>query len=200
MLVEKIKELLGPELSAQVEEKLTGVDVGVMNDGTLVPAEKYESLKATHKQATEQQTALQAKLAELEKGSSTAEELKAQLAKVNADYENYKKEVAETEVKKTKQKAIYDALEKAGAVKSSIDLLANVIKLDEVTLDEKGNLQDVDKLISPIKESRKELFTVSTVDTSGAPNTKEKKVDDDSLYDDPQAFFNNFKKSLKERK
>lgn len=46
---DKIRELLGEELSKQVAEKLGTVDLAVANDGTWMPVDKYDTLKATHK-------------------------------------------------------------------------------------------------------------------------------------------------------
>jgi len=44
-MLEKLKELLGEELSAQVETKLGTVELAIMNDGTVVKADKHDTLK-----------------------------------------------------------------------------------------------------------------------------------------------------------
>ena len=48
-MLDKIKELLGEELSKQVEDNLGKLELAVMNDGSVVPADKYEGLKADNK-------------------------------------------------------------------------------------------------------------------------------------------------------
>jgi len=47
-LIKKVADLLGEELSKQVEEKLGTVELAVMNDGTVVKAEKHETLKTEY--------------------------------------------------------------------------------------------------------------------------------------------------------
>jgi len=62
MITDTIKELLGEELVTQVEAALKGkgkdgkdVDLGISNDGSLVPATKYDEEKRSR--ATAEQTA-----------------------------------------------------------------------------------------------------------------------------------------------
>lgn len=50
-MLEAIKNALGGELASQVEEALSkaNIELAVMNDGTVVKADKHDSLKADHK-------------------------------------------------------------------------------------------------------------------------------------------------------
>ena len=48
-MIDKLKELLGEELSKQVEDKLGKVELAIFNDGTVVPSDKYDTLKTDNK-------------------------------------------------------------------------------------------------------------------------------------------------------
>ena len=74
-MLEKIKELLGEELSEQVTEKLGNVEIGITNDGSLVPAEKHDTMKAELKATKEQLDNVQVSLKELEGSNTSIEEL-----------------------------------------------------------------------------------------------------------------------------
>ena len=183
-MLEKIKNLLGEELATQVEAKLGDVELGISNDGTLVPAEKHDNMKAEFKATKEQLDKLQDDIKSFQGSESTIEELKAQLKAKGEEFEAFKSDTENREIKRTKVNAMTKALESAGALKSSIDLLIPTIDTDKVQLDKSGNIVDLDDIINPIKEARKELFTVEKpVDNppvKGKPNTE---------YDSDQSFF-----------
>lgn len=179
---------LGEELSTQVQEKLkeAGLEVGVINDGTLVPAEKHDSMKAELKANQEQLEKLQKDLQATEGKEQTIEELKQKLQQANTDYETFKQETEKREIISKKKNAAIKALEEAGAIKSSIDLLANTLDLEQLQLDKQGNLVDKDTIINDLKTQREGLFT--TVQVEGdRPPAAPGKGDLNDLSD--QAFF-----------
>lgn len=185
---EKIMKALGEELSTQVQEKLkeAGLEVGVINDGTLVPAEKHDSMKAELKANQEQLEKLQKDLQATEGKEQTIEELKQKLQQANTDYETFKQETEKREIINKKKNAAIKALEEAGAIKSSIDLLANTLDLEQLQLDKQGNLVDKDTIINDLKTQREGLFTTVQVD-GGKPPAAPSKGDLNDLSD--QAFF-----------
>lgn len=186
-MLEKLTEILGEELSAQVEAKLkeNSIELGITNDGSLVPADKHDSMKAEHKATVDQLEALQGQIKELEGSTGTVEELKEKLKAQADEFEQFKADTVKREVTLTKTQAIQKALADAGAIKSSIDLLATTFDLEKIQLDKKGNIVDLEDVINPVKEARKELFASVKIDDSTPPDSKSP-VDDD----DPQAYFN----------
>lgn len=188
---DKIKNALGAELAAQVEAKLVEakIEVGVTNDGTWVKAEKHDSLKAEHDETVKQMGSLQDKVKALE-SDSTATDLKSKLEAISTEYEQFKTDTSKREAKRDKTVALTKALEGAGAVKSSIDLLINVFDLEKLQLDNKGNIVDLDDVLSPVKTERKELFAQTTI--SGDPPPKGKGSPNGDL--DDQTFFNQMMK------
>lgn len=83
-MLEKIKQLLGEELSKQVEAKLGPVELAIMNDGTVVKAEKHDTLKGDLKTLQEKYDTdlreLNTKLEAAMKDSSDYDSLKGTLA------------------------------------------------------------------------------------------------------------------------
>jgi hypothetical protein len=183
---EKIKNLLGEELSKQVMEKLGDVQIGVTNDGTLVPAEKHEQLKADHKELNTKLEEANNNLKELSNTSSTVEELKAKLEESNLNYEQYKKEVESRESNRAKQQRLESLLKENGALDSAVDLLVGTFNLDEIQFDKKDNIVDSESIIEDLKTKRKALFETKTVDSE-----KSKKGESNNTDElDDQAYFN----------
>ena len=82
-MLEKLQELLGEELSKQVTEKLGDVELAIMNDGSVVHADKHDKLKQDFKALEEKYSAdvseFTAKLENASKNSGDLETLKASL-------------------------------------------------------------------------------------------------------------------------
>lgn len=161
MITESVKTLLGADLTRQVEEALQGkgkdgkdVDLVVGNDGSFVPADKFDgekrgksSAEAALKKAAEALKAIggsgdPTKLAEdVEIAKGTIETLqndhKAELKKIHTDT------------------AIRMAL--AGKVHDPSDVIG--LLADKVEVNEDGTLKSgIDDLLAPIKESKPYLF------------------------------------------
>lgn len=183
-MLEKITKLLGEELSKEVQAKLGEVELGIVNDGSLVPAEKHDSMKAEFKATQEQLNKLQADIKAFEGSESTIEELKEQLKAKGDEFEQFKSDTEKREVARNKVSALTKALVKAGAIEESVDLLVNTFDLEKVQLNNKGEIVDNEDLINPVKESRKGLFSVTKPQDDPPPKGKE--VEE---YDSDQAFF-----------
>lgn len=181
-MIDKIKQALGEELAAQVAEKLGDIELGIVNDGTLVPAEKHDGMKAELKATQEQLKSATDSLKDLEGSTDTIEELKAQIKAKTDEFEAFKADTDKREVTRTKTAALTKALEDAGAVKESIDLLTPTFDLDKIQLDNSGAIVDVADLINPVKESRKGLFSV-TKPRDNPPPQGQSTVDTDSMTD-----------------
>ena len=190
-MLEKLVTVLGEELATQVEAKLkeNSIELGITNDGSLVPAEKHDSMKSEFKATTDQMQSLQEQLKALEGSTGTVEELKEQLKQKGEEFEKFKQDTIKRETTLTKSQAISKALEAAGAIKSSIDLLVPTFDLEQIQLDSKGQIVDLDVIINPVKEARKELFVTKAVE-SDPPTSGGEQVDET----DPQAYFDSIMK------
>lgn len=191
-MLEKLTTILGEELATQVDAKLkeANIELGIANNGSLVPADKHDSMKSEFKATTEQMQTLQEQLKALEGSTGTVEELKEQLKLKGEEFEQFKQDTVKRETTLTKTQAITKALDAAGAIKSSIDLLVPTFDLEKIQLDSKGQIVDLDVIINPVKEARKELFISKEIESDPPSNGGEPEN-----LDDPQAYFNaQFKK------
>jgi hypothetical protein len=174
MIIEGIKSLLGDELSAQVEAALKGkgkdgkdVDLVIGNDGSFVPADKYNGANSGK---TSAENALKAAAEALKAIGGTGDP-----AKIADDVKNAQTTIAnlqathDAEIKKiSKNAALRMALN--GKVHDPSDIIG-LLDLDKIDVDDTGNLKtDLDPLLKPIKESKAYLFTEPA--KPGAPDIK----------------------------
>ncbi|TVX91894.1 phage scaffolding protein [Paenibacillus agilis] len=162
MIVESIRMLLGEELALQVETALQGkgkegkdVDLVVGNDGSYVPAEKYD---AATKGKASAEAALKAAADALKAiggsgdPSKIATDVIVAQGKLDELARNYQSELASIQ----RTAAIRMAL--AGKVHDTEDLI-NLIDMDKIELDEVGNVkQDLEEIIGPIRVAKPYLF------------------------------------------
>ena len=161
MIAESIKSVLGAELSATVENALKGkgknggdIDLVCGNDGTFVPADKFNGEKSGK---TSAETALKAAAEALKAigGSGDPAKLADDVATAKTKFETLQSDHA-TELKKINtDTAIRMAL--AGKVHDPADIIG---MLDgKVELDDAGAIKgSLDDLLKPIKESKPYLF------------------------------------------
>jgi hypothetical protein len=69
--------------------------------------------------------------------------------------------------------ALEKALRKSKASDDAVDLLIKDFKLEEIALDEKGEIKDCDKLIGAVKEKRPNLFIKTIADSEKPRDGKE---------------------------
>lgn len=174
MIIEGIKNLLGEDLTKQVETALKGkgkdgkdVDLVIGNDGSFVPAEKYNGANSGK---TSAENALKAAAEALKAigGSGDpakiAEDVKTAQTTITTLQTNH-----DAEIKKiSKNAALRMALN--GKVHDPSDIIG-LLDLEKIDVDDAGNLKtDLDGLLKPIKESKGYLFTEPT--KPGAPEIK----------------------------
>ena len=121
-------------------------------------AEKYDETK----------TELDKAKSELEKVNK--DEYKTKYESLEAEFNKYKTDIAEKEVKEKKEEAYKKMLKEIGVNEKSISAILKVKDLSSLKLDDKGNIVDVDTL----KESEKkdwEGFIIKSEEERQDPNT-----------------------------
>lgn len=175
-MTESVKTILGDELAAQVETALKGrgkdgkdLELVVGNDGTFVPAEKFEQLKG---QSASAEKALKAAADALKAvgGSGDpakiADDVRAAQATIDGLRADHQREIAQLR----KNTAVRMALD--GKVHDPADILA-LLNLDEIEVDDAGNLQtDLDGLLQPIRETKAYLFREEKKETQDIRGAK----------------------------
>lgn len=162
MIHESIKAALGEELTKQVETALKGkgkdgkdIDLVVGNDGSFVPAEKFNGANTGR---TSAENALKAAAEALKAvgGSGDpakiAEDVTKAKATIDTLTQNHTAELAKI------QKTTAVKLGLAGKVHDPSDVVS-LLDLDKIEVDDSGSLKsNLDDLIKPIKESKPYLF------------------------------------------
>ena len=179
-MLEKIKQALGEELSKKVEEVLgeKGIELGIFNDGSLVPSEKYDKLKSDKKAIEEELSTTQTKLSEFEnkvselsKSGDEKETLQKSLESVKSEFEKFKQESEKRQTDTVKRYKALEMLNNENVLKDSADLLLSEIKLDDLKLNN-NSIENWEEVIKPIKEKRPSLFGEKITESQGTPNTK----------------------------
>ena len=161
-LTRKFLEALGIE-QAKIDE-IISAHTEVTNalkadrDSYKEKAEKYDETK----------TELDKAKSELEKVNK--DEYKTKYESLEAEFNKYKTDVAEKEVKVKKEEAYKKMLKEIGVNEKSISAILKVKDLSSLKLDDKGNIVDVDTL----KESEKkdwEGFIIKSEEERQDPNT-----------------------------
>ena len=161
-LTRKFLEALGIE-QAKIDEIISAHtevtdSLKADRDSYKEKAEKYDQTK----------TELDKAKSELDKVSK--DEYKTKYESLEAEFNKYKTDIAEKEVKVKKEEAYKKMLKEIGVNEKSIDAILKVKDLSSLKLDDKGNIVDVDTL----KESEKkdwEGFIIKSEEERQDPNT-----------------------------
>jgi hypothetical protein len=132
-----LKELLGELFTPEIEAKLAGKQLAVVNDGSWLPKAKFDSVNEENKTLKEQIKTHEAQIAELGKTAGLSDELKKQIT----DIQNASAAATADLQKKLDEQALQHAIDRAldkakaknpKAVRALLD--ASKIKLDGETL------------------------------------------------------------------
>lgn len=186
MLTENIKTILGAELTGQVEAALRGkgkdgkdVDLVIGNDGSYVPADKYNGANSGK---TSAENALKAAAEALKAigGSGDpakiADDVKTAQATIDTLRADHQKEITRIQKNTALRLALADKAHDPADIISLLDL-------DKVEVDATGALKsDLEGLLKPYRESKPYLFKPK----ENAPqNIKGAKPADSMQHQDP---------------
>ena len=162
MITQKIKDILGADLTGQVEGLLKGkgkegadLDLVVGNDGSFGSAATHELMVNQNKQAEETIKTVAEHLKALGASGDT-KTLAADVLKVKGDFDTLQNGNAQAMTKLQKETALKLGL--GAGVYDAGDVISR-IDLDKVELDDRGNLKsDLDELTKSIRESAPHYF------------------------------------------
>lgn len=186
MLAENVKTILGAELTGQVEAALRGkgkdgkdVDLVVGNDGSYVPADKYNGANSGK---TSAENALKAAAEALKAigGSGDpakiADDVKAAQTTIDTLRADHQKEITRIQKNTALRLALADKAHDPADIISLLDL-------DKVEVDATGALKsDLEGLLKPYRESKPYLFKSKE---NAAQNIKGAKPADSMQHQDP---------------
>lgn len=160
-MLDKLKELLGEELANKVTEALGEVELAVMNDGTVVKADKYDNLKAEKATLEEKYntdiSTVNSKLDTAMTNAADYEGLKGTLATLQADNLKIADEhrIALANVKKNS--TIESALRDANVNQKYLEMVKTQLNTDSLQF-EGDNLIGLTDRIATAIESFPDLF------------------------------------------
>ena len=162
MIIEGIRNLLGEDLAKQVETALKGkgkdgkdVDLVIGNDGTFVPAEKYNGANSGRASA---ENALKAAAEALKAvgGSGDPAKIADDVKVAKEKFDTLQTTHAAELAKISKRSALQMALN--GKVYDPSDIIG-LLDMDKIEVSDDGSLKtDLEGLLKPIKESKAYLF------------------------------------------
>ena len=171
-LTRKFLEALGIE-QAKIDEIISAHtevtdSLKADRDSYKEKAEKYDQTK----------TELDKAKSELDKVSK--DEYKTKYESLEAEFNKYKTDIAEKEVKGKKEEAYKKMLKEIGVNEKSIDAIVKVKDLNTIKLDDKGGIVDVDTLKESEKKDWEGFIIKSEVggqDPSTPPDNDKEKID-----------------------
>ena len=171
-LTRKFLEALGIE-QAKIDEIISAHtevtdSLKADRDSYKEKAEKYDETK----------TELDKAKSELDKVNK--DEYKTKYESLEAEFNKYKTDIAEKEVKGKKEEAYKKMLKEIGVNEKSIDAILKVKDLSSLKLDDKGNIVDVDTLKESEKKDWEGFIIKSEVggqDPSTPPDNDKEKID-----------------------
>ena len=171
-LTRKFLEALGIE-QAKIDEIISAHtevtdSLKADRDSYKEKAEKYDQTK----------TELDKAKSELDKVSK--DEYKTKYESLEAEFNKYKTDIAEKEVKGKKEEAYKKMLKEIGVNEKSIDAIVKVKDLSSLKLDDKGNIVDADTLKESEKKDWEGFIIESEVhgqDPSTPPDKQKENVD-----------------------
>ena len=187
MIIEGIRNLLGEDLAKQVEAALKGegkdgkdVDLVIGNDGTFVPAEKYNGANSGKASA---ENALKAAAEALKAvgGSGDPAKIADDVKVAKEKFDTLQTTHAAELAKISKRSALQMALN--GKVYDPSDIIG-LLDMDKIEVSDDGSLKtDLEGLLKPIKESKAYLF--KTQEPAKNPDIKGAKPADPGARQDP---------------
>ena len=171
-LTRKFLEALGIE-QAKIDEIISAHtevtdSLKADRDSYKEKAEKYDQTK----------TELDKAKSELDKVSK--DEYKTKYESLEAEFNKYKTDIAEKEVKGRKEEAYKKMLKEIGVNEKSIDAILKVKDLSTIKLDDKGEIVDADTLKESEKKDWEGFIIESEVhgqDPSTPPDNDKEKID-----------------------
>lgn len=162
----ELKDLLGDELYAQVEEKINAANEGKedklthiryadLSEGNYVGKNKYEALEVEKGNLETQIKTLNKTIADLKKNNSDNEELQKTIETLNSEMTKLK----EDNIKAAKTFALTQSLQKAGVLDAEY-LIYKAGGIDKFNFDKDGNPIGVEETLTPYKadETMAHLF------------------------------------------
>lgn len=147
------------KLEQIIEEHVGSIDaLKSQRDEYKEKADKYDAVKKQYDDLKKEVD---------EKGDDSYKE---KYEKEHKDFEDYKKAVEGERTKANKTQAYKELLKQAGVSDKRIDSILKVTAIDEIELDDEGNIKDSDKVVEDIKSEWSEFIVTESTKGAGTEN------------------------------
>lgn len=134
-------------------------------DALKADRDKYKDEVDKYKTEADKLPALQKELDELKSNADKDDSFKAKYEAEKDAFDKFKKEVEAEKTKAVKTDAYKALLKKAGVSEKRIDAIVKITKIDDIELDDKGEIKDSKDQIENIKKEYSEFIVKETVET-----------------------------------
>lgn len=127
-----------------------------------------------YKEDAEKLPTVQKKLDELQAQGDKKDPYKEKYEKLQVEFDTFKEGVENEKIKAKKNKAYRELIKKAGVSEKRIDAIMKVTNIDNVELDEKGEIKDADKIMESIKKEWSDFIVTESqkgADTTTPPTS-----------------------------
>ena len=127
-----------------------------------------------YKEDAEKLPAIQKKLDELEAQNDKEDPYKEKYEKLQVEFDTFKESVENEKIKAEKNKAYRELIKQAGVSEKRINAIMKVTNIDNVELDEKGEIKDADKITENIKKEWSDFIVTESqkgADTTTPPTS-----------------------------
>ena len=127
-----------------------------------------------YKEDAEKLPNVQKKLDELEAQDDKEDPYKEKYEKLQVEFDTFKEGVENEKIKAKKNKMYRELIKKAGVSEKRIDAIMKVTNIDNVELDEKGEIKDADKITENIKKEWSDFIVTESqkgADTTTPPTS-----------------------------
>ena len=128
--------------------------------------EERDELKTKAEKLDEVQTQLDKLKEEAKKAAESGEKdpYKVKYDAIKEEFENYKKDIANKEIKAKKTDAFRQLLKDAGVSEKRIDSVIKVSDIDKIEFDDEGKVKDSDTITKNIKEEWSDFIQTSSTE------------------------------------
>lgn len=148
-----------------------GIETEKVDEIISAHVETVDQIKAErdkYKADAEKLPTIQQELQDLKKNveENGKEAYKVKYDALKEEFNTFKTDIANKEIKAKKENAYRNLLKNAGVSEKRLDAVVKVSDIDSIELDDQGNIKDADKLTASIKEEWSDF--IQTTHTEGA--------------------------------
>ena len=177
---EQIKAIVGEDKQFLVFGK--DEKASIISNGDYIPKAKFNEVNESNKELKSQINGFTDQIESLKSSVNDSESLNTKIVELQNNLTTNETKYQESITKIKKENALNEVLLNSGATKEdNRTLLKKAIDLSKLELDESGKLRDADKIVNPLKETYKSLFSETVLSGLDAPKVNQSNQNSDTI-------------------